>query len=731
MPISINCYMLAVQTPNQHPDSNPNTAINAKRARHANAGNDARGSGPVRGQDATHIVGKFTFTGFMKCNPTAFHVTEEIVKFDAYIRGLTDNIKGEVTSSKPANLNKTNNKKQGNARDMVTTPTNGKVSSGSLHLCEHCFACHVGPCTIKCHKCRKVRHKARNRCPKKVKKEEVGEVRGQAYAIKDVEPQGLNVVTGRGGNEPSRTSFVDTRFSSMLNIDLVKIRASYEVELPDGRVVCMNTVLKGCTLNLVNHIFEIDLILIELGTFDVIISMDWLVKHDAVIVFGEKVVRISYENKTFIVKSDKGVSRLKVISCIKARKYVKQSCHLFLAHVTEKKSKEKQLEDVPIIRDFPEVFPNDFPGLPLPRPVEFRIDLVPEDAPVAHEPYRLGPSEMRELSVQLQDLLEKGFIHPSSSPWGASVLFVKKKDRSICDQDITSYALKKRTFQLQDLELDSVQFLGYVIDLSGVHVDPAKIEAIKNWAAPTTPVEVRQFLRLAGYYRRSKPRWVAATTEDSSLEVGKDYYGFVSGLPRMPSGYDTIWVIVVQLTKSAHFPPIKKRDSMEKLMQLFWRSLQEALRTKLDMSITYHPQTDGQSERIIQTLEYMLRACVIDFRSSWDRHFPLVKFHTKKAITRALRLHHMRLCMDERLDHRPFKILARVGPVAYTLELLEELKGIHRTFHVSNLKKCLAEGDIVVLMDEIQLDDKLHMIEEPVEVVDRERSRDLRKVGYL
>ncbi|GJY62611.1 putative reverse transcriptase domain-containing protein [Tanacetum coccineum] len=138
--------------------------------------------------------------------------------------------------------------------------------------------------------------------------------------------------------------------------------------------------------------------------------------RDTVIVCGEKVVRIPHGNKILIVESDKDVSRLKVISCIKTRKYVERGCHLFLAHVTENKSKEKRMEDVPVIRDFPKVFPEELPGLPPPRQVEFRIDLVPGAAPVARAPYRLAPSEIRELSVQLQELLEKGFIRPSSSP---------------------------------------------------------------------------------------------------------------------------------------------------------------------------------------------------------------------------------------------------------------------------------------------------------------------------
>ncbi|GJW41708.1 putative reverse transcriptase domain-containing protein [Tanacetum coccineum] len=279
--------------------------------------------------------------------------------------------------------------------------------------------------------------------------------------------------------------------------------------------------------------------------------------------------------------------------------------------------------------------------------------------------------------------------------------------------------------------------------------------------------------------------------------------GFVSGLPRTPCGYDTIWVIVDRLTKSAHFLPMKKMDSMEKLTRLylkeivcrhgvpvsiisdrdshftsnFWRSLQKALGTNLDMSTAYRPQTDGQSERTIQTLEDMLRACVIDFGNSWDRHLPLVEFSynnsyhasikaapyealygrkcrspvcwsevgdsqltgpelirdtTEKIVQIKNRLLTARSRQKSYADRRlkPLWNLksviwycSRVGPVAYTLELPEELKGIHSTFHVSNLKKCLAEGDIVVPMDEIQLDDKLHMIEEPVEVVDREVKR--------
>ncbi|GKE80059.1 hypothetical protein Tco_1550059 [Tanacetum coccineum] len=267
-------------------------------------------------------------------------------------------------------------------------------------------------------------------------------------------------------------------------------------------------------------------------------GMDWLVKHDAVIIYGKKVILIPYGNETLTVGSDKGISQLKVLSCIKARKYIKQGCHSFLAHVTKKKPKEKQLEDVPVIRDFPKVFPDELTRLPSLRQVEFQIDQVLRAAPVAHAPYGLAPSKTRELSEQLRELLEIGFIHPSSLPWGAPVLFVKKKDRSfrmcIDYRELNKLTVKNRYPLLRINDLfdqlqDLIQFLDHVIDNKGVHVDPAKIEAIKNWAAPTMSTEVRQFIGLAGYYRRfiegfsmiSKPL-TKLTHKDKKYEWGKE-----------------------------------------------------------------------------------------------------------------------------------------------------------------------------------------------------------------
>ncbi|GKF84602.1 hypothetical protein Tco_0249500 [Tanacetum coccineum] len=141
---------------------------------------------------------------------------------------------------------------------------------------------------------------------------------------------------------------------------------------------------------------------IKLDSFDVVIGMDWLYKYHARIIYDEKVIHILIDGETLIIR----------------------------AQVMEKKSDEKQLEDIPVVREFSEVFPKNLPGLPLVRQVEFQIDLIPGAAPVARAPYRLAPSEMQELSDQLQELADQGFIRPSTSPWGAPVLFVKKKDRS-------------------------------------------------------------------------------------------------------------------------------------------------------------------------------------------------------------------------------------------------------------------------------------------------------------
>ncbi|GKE35541.1 hypothetical protein Tco_1454863 [Tanacetum coccineum] len=169
---------------------------------------------------------------------------------------------------------------------------------------------------------------------------------------------------------------------------------------------------------------------IKLGSFDVVIGMDWLSKYHARMICDKKVVYIPINGKTLIIRGDRSKTRLSLISCIKTKRYISRGCQVFITQVMEKKSDEKQLEDIPVVKEFLKVFPEDLPGLPLVHQVEFQIDLILGAAPIARAPYRLAPSEMQELSNQLQELADRGFIQPSTSPWGDPILFVKKKDRS-------------------------------------------------------------------------------------------------------------------------------------------------------------------------------------------------------------------------------------------------------------------------------------------------------------
>ncbi|GKD48143.1 putative reverse transcriptase domain-containing protein [Tanacetum coccineum] len=192
--------------------------------------------------------------------------------------------------------------------------------------------------------------------------------------------------------------FVSISLASMLNIPPITLDTTYDIDMANGNLVGSNTVIQGCTLILLNQPFEIDLMPIRLGSFDVVIGMHWLSKYHARIICDEKVVHIPINGETLIIRGDRSKTRLGLISCIKTERYISRGCQVFIAQVIENKSDDKRLEDIPVVREFPKVFPKDLPGLPLVRQVEFQIDIIPGAAPVARAPYRLAPSEMQELS---------------------------------------------------------------------------------------------------------------------------------------------------------------------------------------------------------------------------------------------------------------------------------------------------------------------------------------------
>ncbi|GKB90380.1 reverse transcriptase domain-containing protein [Tanacetum coccineum] len=360
-------------------------------------------------------------------------------KFDDRRNTTNNNYQNNHNSNHNNDHHQQQNRRQETFRAYAATPTKNSGYTRSLPLCKKCTLHHTGPCTVKCQTCNKVGHLTRNcrnkgpatrsnlqpvsvtchacgekghyknQCPKAN-----NNAHGRAYLLRD-----KNAHQDQNGSQgtfllnqhlarvlfDSRAdkSFVSISLASMLNIPPITLDTTYDIEMANGNLVGTNTIIQGCTLILLNQPFEIDLMPIELGSFDVVIGMDWLSKYHARIICDEKVVHIPIDGETLIIQGA---------------------------------------------------------------------------TPVARVPYILAPSEMQELSDQLQELADRGFIRPSTSPW-----------------ELLSYLLKRKT----DL---SECFLGHVIDSQGIYVDPAKIKAVKNWASPTTPTEVRQFLGLAGYYQR-------------------------------------------------------------------------------------------------------------------------------------------------------------------------------------------------------------------------------------
>ncbi|GJY37763.1 putative reverse transcriptase domain-containing protein, partial [Tanacetum coccineum] len=500
-------------------------------------------------------------------------------------------IKGNITSSNPATLHDAINM----ARELVEQVVQGdrKLPGPMLQpqlRIEVMLGIYqsetVATFTINatCYGCGEKGH-LKNKCPKAGNQHNKG-ARARAYVVVENPQQNPNVVTGTFllndhyacilFDSGAEKSFVSSAFTPFIDIAPTALNTSYEVELADGKVVSTNTVLRSCTLVLLNHVFKIDLLPTRQGSFDVIIGMDWLSYHRAVIDYYEKIIRIPLSNGEFLkVQGERPEKNPGSLACIKAD--------------------ERKLDDIRVIRDFPKVFSDDLSGLPPVREIEFCINLIPEN----------------------------GFIRPSHSPWGAPVLFVKKKDGAmrmcidckelnkltiknryplpriddlfdqlqgaccfskidlrlgyhqlrVREEDMPKTAFRTRyghfkftvmpfgltnapakfmdlmnrvckpyldkfvivfiddiliyskseeenevhlkaildllkkgklyaKFSKYEFWLQEVRFLGHVVNCDGIHVDPSKVESVKNWKTPESSTEIRSFLGLAGYYRR-------------------------------------------------------------------------------------------------------------------------------------------------------------------------------------------------------------------------------------
>nr|GEX53529.1 reverse transcriptase domain-containing protein [Tanacetum cinerariifolium] len=442
-------------------------------------------------------------------------VPSEEEKVKRFIKGLPDNIQGNLIAAEPIQLQ--------DAIHIANNLIDQKLKGYARR-----------PCPMRCGNCKRVGHMTRD-CKVTVTSNTQRAPVGSQHGVVCYE-------CGRPGH--FRKDYPKLRNQNRGNKTKNQTGdTSYVVELADGRILETNVVLKGCMLGLLGHPFDIDLMLVELGSFDVIIGMDWLAKYYALIVCDEKVVRIPYGDEVLIIRGD--------------------DCD----------------------------------------------DEIPGATPVARAPYQLAPTEVQELPTQLQELSDRGFIRHSSSPWGAPVLFVKKKDgtfqmcidyrvKQYLDRFVTVFIddiliyyksrkeheghlklimrlLKKEElyakFSKCEFWLSNIKFLSHVIDSEGIHVDPAKIEPIKDWASPKTPTEIHYV----------KFDWEEKAEAAFQLLKQKLCSVLILALPK---GSDNF----------------------------------VALGTQLDMSTA--------SKRTIQTLEDMLQARVLNFGKGWDRHLPLVEF---------------------------------------------------------------------------------------------------------
>nr|GEX88284.1 putative reverse transcriptase domain-containing protein [Tanacetum cinerariifolium] len=500
------------------------------------------------------------------------------------------------------------------ARAYTAGNNKRKPYNGPFSLCNKCKLHHEGPCTVRCGKCNKrvvtyfecrrqghyrsdfPKLKDQNHGNKAGNKNEIGEARGKAYVL--------------GGGDAN----------------------------PDSNVV------KG----LLGHPFNIDLMPVELGSFDVIISMDWFMNHHAVIVYDEKIVRIPYRDEVLIVQGDRGgkgeKSKLRIISCTKTQKYIKKGCLIFLARITKKetkdKLKEKRLEDVPTVRDVPKLQGSS---------VYLKIDL------------RSGYHQLR---VREEDIPKTAF----------------RTRYGHYEFQVMPFELTNAPAVFLDL-MNRVRFLGYVIDGEGIHVDPAKIESIKDWASPKTLTEICQFLRL-GAVLMQREKGIAFALRQ--LKIHKKNY---------TTHYLELGAVVFALKMWRHY-------------------LYDA------KCVVF---TDHKS------LQHIIDQKELNMRQRRWRCKPLeFEVEDKVMLKVSPRKRVIHFSKRGKLNPRyigPFKILSKLGTLAYRLKLPKQLSRVHITFHVSNLKKCFVDEPLAIPLDEIQIDDKLNFIEELVEIMDREDKR--------
>nr|GEX21209.1 putative reverse transcriptase domain-containing protein [Tanacetum cinerariifolium] len=611
--------------------------------------------------------------------------------------------------------------------------------------------------------------------------------------------------------------------------------------------------------------FNIDLMPIEMGSFDVIISMDWLVKYHVVIVCDGKLVHVPFGDEILIFHDDGSnnghESRLNIISCTKTQRYFLKGRPIFLAHVTTKeaedKLKEKRLEDVPIVQDFPEVFPEDLLGILPTCQVEFQINLVPGAAPVARAPYRLAPSEMKELSNQLKELANKGFIRPRSSVYSkidlrsgyhqlrvreedilktafrsrygyyfqvmlfgltnAPAVFMDLMNRKLCSAPILallegsedfvvyydasikglgtvlmqkekviaygSQQLKvhEKNYTTHDLELGAVvfalkiwrhylyetkctvftdhQILQHILDQKELNMrqlrwlellsdydceiryHPGKANAQTEAMKPESlkSVDVGGML-IENSKDLEKPR-------KEKLEPHADRTLYLNNRSWLPC-YGELRNLIMHESHKSKYSVHPGCDKMYQDIKLlyWWPNMKADIATYVGKYLTClkvkaehqkpcgllvqpeipHWKYDNITMDFVTELPKTQSGndtiwVVVDPLTKSAHFLPMKETDPMDKLARLYRF--VRFGKRGKLNLRyirPFKVLAKIGTVAYRIKLPKQLSRVHSTFHVSDLKKCLSDEPLAISLDEVHIDDKLGFVKEPVEVMDRE-----------
>nr|GEX43080.1 putative reverse transcriptase domain-containing protein [Tanacetum cinerariifolium] len=560
-------------------------------------------------------------------------------------------------------------------------------------------------------------------------------------------------------------SFVSTVFSSQIAITPTTLNHYYDVELADERIIGLNSILRGCILNFLNHPFNIDLMAVELGSFDAIIA------RAPYRLAPSEMKELSKQLQELSDKGLVGYYRRFIEGFSKIAKT--------MTKLTQKGVKfdwgEKQEAAFQLLKQ------NlcSAPILALPeRSEDFMVYcdashkglgavLMQREKTEARKPKNIKNEDVGGMLVENSKDPEK-LRTKKLEPHADGTLCLNGKSWLPCYGDLRTVIMHESHKSKYSIHPG---FDKMYQDIKRLYWWPNMKADIATYVSKClTCAKVKA--------KHQKPSGLLVQPKIPEWKWDNITMDFVTKLPKSSQGYDTIWVIADRLTKFAIFVPMRETDPIEKLARMylkevvtrhripvsiicdrdprftsnFWKSLLKALGTSLDMSTAYHPEIDGQRERTIQTLEDMLRAYVIDFGKGWVNHLSLVEFSynnsyhasIKAAPFKALygRKCRLPICWTKVGEAQllgsstfwktgeakpkyvgPFKVLDKVGTVSYKLELSQELNRVHNTFHVSNLKKFHADEPLAVLLDGLHFDDKLHFVEEPVEIMDREAKR--------